>query len=95
MLAPLRQGGGDFAFVTVLVVDSYKAALAMIDAQLGNMRRDAERAQSGAEGAAQIVMRPVRYARAVVERFLRMRPVAKAPIAITKKIIRPVALCRR
>ena len=95
MLAPLRQGGGDFAFVTVLVVDSYKAALAMIDAQLGNMRRDAERAQSGAEGAAQVMVGPIRQAAAPIESLLRMRPVAKATIAIAEKVIRPVALCRR
>ena len=92
MLAPLRQGGGDLAFVTVLVVDRYKAALAVIDAQLGNMRRDAKLAQAGAKGSAQIVMRPIRYTGTLIERLFGMRPIAESAVAIAEQIVSPVAL---
>ena len=92
MIGPLRQSGGDLAFVTVLVVNRYKAALAVIDAQLGNMRRDAELAQSSTKCAAQVVMRPIRYTAPLIQSYLRVTPIPETTIAIAKKVIRPVAL---
>jgi hypothetical protein len=42
------------------VIDAVHALLLMADDQLGDERRDAERGEVGARGAAQIVKTPVR-----------------------------------
>ena len=58
VVLPQRQRGSDFALVRVPVVLGFDAFLRMTDRQLGNVRRNAKRAETSAECSAQIVQPP-------------------------------------
>jgi len=67
MRGPRGEGVSFLGVVAVLVVDLGETLLPVGDAELGNVRRDAEARQAGPESSSAIVQRPARNRLAAVE----------------------------
>ena len=57
-MCPQRQGGSDFALIAIFVVGRLDALARVIDRQFGNVRRNADRAETGAHRSSQIMQPP-------------------------------------